>query len=85
MLLGALIHSAENCIGVDGLILLNFCHQDVVEIAYDMIAEYKQFFKHLVSDLRIATPFGHASCFASAHTETGTLASPGKTTTRIFQ
>jgi hypothetical protein len=39
MLWGALIHSVENCMGVDGLILLNFYHQDDVENMYELIAE----------------------------------------------
>ena len=45
--------------GVDKIVLLNFYHLGGVEIVYDMIAEYKQFFKNLFkfSDLRIATPF----------------------------
>jgi hypothetical protein len=57
MLWGALILSGENCMRVDGLILLNFYHQDGVELVYDMIVGYKQFFKHLFSDLRTVTPF----------------------------
>jgi hypothetical protein len=42
---------------VDRLILLNYHHQDGVEKVYELIEDYKQFFKHLFSDLRIATPF----------------------------
>jgi hypothetical protein len=43
--------------GVDGLILLNYHHQDGVEKVYELIEEYKHFFKHLFSDLRISAPF----------------------------
>jgi hypothetical protein len=42
--------------GVDGLILLNFYHQDSVENVNELIAEYEHFFKHPFSDLRNATP-----------------------------
>ncbi len=48
-----MIHSVENCKGVDELILLNYHHQDGVEKVYEVIQEYKQFFKHHFSDLRI--------------------------------
>jgi hypothetical protein len=57
MLWGAGIHSVENCMGVDGLILLNYHHQDGVEKVYELVDEYQEFFKHLFSDVRIATPF----------------------------
>ncbi len=54
-----MIHSVENCMEVDRLIMLNYHHQDGVEKVYELneLEDYKQFFKHLFSDLRIATPF----------------------------
>jgi hypothetical protein len=62
----AVILSVENCMVVDRLILLNYHNQDGVENVYELIEEYKQIFKHLFSDLRIAAPFWHAPCIASA-------------------
>jgi hypothetical protein len=51
------VNSAENCMGVDGIILLNYHNQYGVEKVYELIDVYEQFFKHLFSDVRIAAPF----------------------------